>query len=286
MRVLVVDDNATNRRILHEVLQGWSMRPTVVDGAAAALVELRQAASAGEPYPLVLLDAHMPETDGFTLAAQIKQSPALNSAILVMLTSAGRSGDVTRCEQLGINAYLMKPIKQSDLLGTLLDAFDKVRLYARSTPSVAPTPATPRRLRVLLVEDNVINQKLGLRLLEKHGHSVQVAGNGRECLQVLEREDFDLILMDVQMPEMDGLEATRLIRSGEEGTGRHIPILAMTAHAMKGDRELCLAAGMDGYLTKPIQPQELYQNVDKLFSAHEPSNGAGQRAKGPVTEAR
>jgi PAS domain S-box-containing protein len=278
MRVLAVDDNATNRRILQEVLSGWQMRPTLCGDAPAALAELCRAAQMGTPYPLVLLDAHMPEMDGFMLAAQVQQTPALAGTLLVMLTSAGRPEDIARCRELGIGAYLLKPLKQSDLLATLLTTLytagnqaaraalvSSARLGGPTEgPGVGQAPR-PRLLRVLLAEDNVVNQKLGVRLLEKRGHVVVVVSNGREALEVLEREAFDLVLMDVQMPEMDGLEATQQIRQKEKPGGRRLPILAMTAHAMKGDRERCLEAGMDGYIAKPIQPRELYDAIDALL---------------------
>jgi two-component system, sensor histidine kinase and response regulator len=184
---------------------------------------------------------------------------------MMMLTSAGRSEDVGMCRQLGIDAYMLKPIKQSDLLATLLTTLDASRRQRQPTPAPRAEP-TARLLRVLLAEDNVINQKVGVRLLEKCGHSVRVVNNGREALDVLAHEAFDLVLMDVQMPEMDGLEATAAIRTQELSTGRHQPIIAMTAHAMKGDRELCLTAGMDGYVAKPIQPRELYEVIERLFA--------------------
>src|SRR5262249_31453848 len=205
----------------------------------------------------VLLDAHMPEMDGFTLAGLIQQSPELAGSTLVMLTSAGLSGDVTQCRQLGIRAYLMKPVKQSDLVATLLTALDASQRQAAPPPE-RPALAPGAPLRVLLAEDNVVNQRLVVRLLEKQGHQVTLACTGREALDAWERDNFDVVLMDVQMPDVDGLEATSLIRVGERRTGRHVPIIAMTAHAMKGDRERCLEAGMDGYVSKPVQPAELF----------------------------
>jgi PAS domain S-box-containing protein len=254
MRALCVDDNATNRRILEEILTSWSMRPTTCDSADAASAELLRAADAGEPYPLVLLDAHMPDVDGFDLAARIQGERALAGTVLLMLTSAGRPDDVARCRELGIDAYLLKPVKQSDLLAALLTALDGSR---RQAPPRQPGAAPGRSLRVLLAEDNAVNQKLASRLLEKQGHAVTVVSNGKEALAALEREAFDVVLMDVQMPEMDGFEATAAIRRA----GRRVPIVAMTAHAMKGDRERCLEAGMDGYVSKPIQARELIDAV-------------------------
>ncbi len=264
LRVLVVDDHAINRRILEDVLIGWQMRPTVCCSADEAFTEAMRAVRAGEGYPLMLLDAHMPDVDGFMLAQRVQQTPELSGMVLIMLTSAGRAEDVATCRQLGIDAYLLKPIKQSDLLTTLLSTLDSSRKGRQPVPAVrAKTPG--RVLRVLLAEDNVINQKVGVRLLEKRGHSVRVVSNGKEALEALAGEPFDLVLMDVQMPEMDGLEATTVIRQNEQTTGKHLPVLAMTAHAMKGDREMCLTAGMDGYIAKPIQPRELFEVIDRLF---------------------
>jgi PAS domain S-box-containing protein len=270
--VLVVDDNATNRRILVEMLSNWRMRPTAADGGAAALTELRRAAAAGEPFPLVLLDARMPEMDGFGLAEHIRTHPDLAGATIMLLSSSDRAGDASRCQALGIAAALMKPVKQSELLNAILAV-----LHRESGPLAPradhPEPAAPtgRRLRILLAEDNLVNQRLAVRLLERHGHTVVLAATGKEALAVLAREPFDLVLMDVQMPEMGGLEATAAIRARERGTGRHVPVIALTAHAMKGDRERCLAAGMDGYLSKPIQPRELLQALDGLAGGQAPT---------------
>jgi two-component system sensor histidine kinase/response regulator len=262
LRVLAVDDHATNRRLLEDVLAGWHMNATVVESAPLALAELRRAAGAGRPYPLLLLDAHMPDVDGFTLAWQVRQVPALAGTVLVMLTSAGQPDDLTRCRELGISATLIKPIKQSDLLATLLDALD---LIHRVAPAPVPV-ALERPMRILLAEDNVVNQKLATRLLEKRGHSVTTAATGVAALEAIGRSAFDLVLMDVQMPDMDGLEATRIIRERERGTGLRLPIVAMTARAMKGDRESCMESGMDGYLAKPIQPRELFEVLERVAS--------------------
>jgi CheY-like chemotaxis protein len=197
------------------------------------------------------------------LAQRIQETSTLSGTLLVMLTSAGQADDITRCRQLGIGAYLLKPLKQSDLLSTLLTTVDGSRRLSPPRESVSPA-ASRRMLRVLLAEDNVVNQKLGVRLLEKRGHAVVVVANGKEALAALAQESFDLVLMDVQMPEMDGMEATVQIRQQEQPGGRRLPILAMTAHAMKGDRERCLAAGMDGYIAKPIQPRELYEAIERV----------------------
>jgi CheY-like chemotaxis protein/nitrogen-specific signal transduction histidine kinase len=273
LRVLVVDDNATNRRILQEVIGHWQMKVTAVDGAAAALVALERARGAGEPFALALIDGHMPGMDGFELAERIQQT---DGPPVVLLTSGGQPGDVARCRQLGIASYLMKPVKQSDLLRAVGSA---LRLTAQGEKPAGPEPAAPRgrrrSLRVLLAEDNFVNQRLAARLLEKAGHTALLVGNGREALAALERLPFDLVLMDVEMPDMDGLEATAVLREREKGSGRHIPVIAMTAHALKGDRERCLAAGMDAYVPKPIQADELRRVIDELLPpASAPAVGA------------
>ncbi len=266
MPVLVVDDNETNRRILHELLINWGMRPTEVESGKDALVALQQAHNDGEPFPLVLLDNMMPEMDGFTLARKIKEHPELVSATMMMLSSADRRENAERCRQLGVEAYLTKPIKRAELLNSILTAIDaSPSEQARSTAATRRTVGRcDRPLRLLLTEDNLVNQKLAMRLLEKRGHSVVIAGNGREALEAMAQEHFDAVLMDVQMPEMDGFEATQITRAKERETGGHVPIVAMTAHVMKGDRERCLDVGMDGYISKPLQPTELFEAVESL----------------------
>jgi PAS domain S-box-containing protein len=265
LTVLVVDDNRTNRRILEETLRAWGMRPTAVDGGAAALAELKRATAAGAAYPLVLLDAQMPEMDGFTLAMQIKREPDLADSTLMMLTSLGHQADAGRCRELGLAHYLVKPVKQSELLRAVLAVLGAARPRA-AAPVKPPGPAggeatalapTTGRLRILLAEDNAVNRLVAVRLLQKQGHSVAVACDGRQAVDALARERFDLALLDVQMPELDGFEVAAAVRAREEGTGRRLPLVALTAHAMQGDRERCLAAGMDGYVTKPIQMEQL-----------------------------
>jgi len=269
MRVLVVDDNATNRRILKEMLSNWGMKPTEVDNGPSALTLMKRAQRAGEPFNLVILDAFMPKMDGFTLAARIKENPELAGAIIMMLSSAGQPGDAARCRELGIAVYLTKPIKQSELLDAILTALGTPSTEAaRSTLITRHSLRENRvRLHILLAEDNMINQKLVARMLEKRGHTVVVADNGKEALEALEKEHFDLILMDVQMPEMNGFEATAAIREKEKKTGEHIPIIAMTAHAMKGDRERCLQAGMDAYVSKPVQLKDLLETIESIVPA-------------------
>jgi PAS domain S-box-containing protein len=261
VKVLVVDDNRTNCRILEGMLGRWEMSPTSVEGGEEALAELSVARDAGKPYALILTDMHMPKMDGFGLVERIRQRPELSTATIMMLTSAGHRGDAARCQKLGVAAYLLKPIRQSELreaIARVLGAKEQkgaIPLITRYSLQDARDPAA--FLRVLLAEDNPVNQRLATRLFEKRGHRVAVAVNGREVLEALEKESFDLVLMDVQMPELDGLEATAAIREREKGSGAHQAVIALTAHAMKGDRERCMAAGMDGYLSKPIRPQEL-----------------------------
>jgi PAS domain S-box-containing protein len=273
--VLVVDDNATNRRILEERLKSWGMRPTLVDSGQAALEALHRAARDGATFPLVLLDAHMPHMDGFTVAERIRQSPVPLKATIMMLSSGGHPRDAARCRELGITSYLTKPIKQSDLLNAIVTVLHASSTTMPDSPPVRPpAPAkSPRPLRVLLVEDHPINQYLAVRMLEKYGHTVTVATNGKEALATLAKEPFALVLMDVQMPEMDGFATTAAIRQEERATGAHVPIVALTAHAMKGDRERCLVAGMDGYLTKPLQAPQLFEVMEQLIPGSAPVAG-------------
>jgi signal transduction histidine kinase/DNA-binding response OmpR family regulator len=281
--VLVVDDNATNRRILQELLTNWGMKPTAVDGSAAALSALRAAAVAGEPFPVVLLDYMMPEKDGIALAEEIRRLPELTGVTLIMLSSVGGSQERARSREAGVSAFLTKPIKQSELLRTLSCSLDASLAEAgRSAPCFSsPAPTSRRPLRLLLAEDNAVNQKLAVTLLEKWGHIVVKANNGREAVAAHQRQPFDVVLMDVQMPEMDGFEATAAIRAWENRTALHTPIVAMTAHAMKGDREHCIEKGMDGYVSKPLQPQALFDVLQVLApaAATEPRPAVGEPAE-------
>jgi PAS domain S-box-containing protein len=262
--VLVVDDNAVNRRILADQLARWGMRATLADGGVVALAALCDAAQRGTPYRLVLLDANMPEVDGFGVAERIGERPELAGATIMMLTSAGHYGDAERCKQLNISAYLTKPIAAAHLLDAICRVLGP---GVRAIAARAARPATVSNLaatkrRVLLAEDNIVNQKVAVGLLAKRGHDVTVVANGLDAVDRLMNETFDVVLMDVQMPVMDGLEATAAIRQQEAGTGARVRIVAMTAHTMNGDRDLCLAAGMDGYLSKPVNPSMLYSVVE------------------------
>jgi signal transduction histidine kinase/DNA-binding response OmpR family regulator/HPt (histidine-containing phosphotransfer) domain-containing protein/HAMP domain-containing protein len=281
LRVLVVDDNATNRRIFQETLRSWHMEPTLAAGGAEAIRLMQGQRDADRPFPLVLLDVNMPEMDGFAVAEEIRSHSASDGVKIIMMTSAGRRGDAARSRKLGIEAYLIKPVKRSDLLNAILTAFGTRFPTEEGRPAQArPLAASGRGLHVLLAEDNLVNQKLASRLLEKQAYTVTVVGNGMEAMAALEKEQFDLVLMDVQMPEMSGFEATVAIRDKEEQTGGHLPIIAMTAHAMTGDREKCLNAGMDGYISKPISLPKLLKAIDEVVegeSAHAPGGETRQQ---------
>jgi two-component system sensor histidine kinase/response regulator len=262
--VLIVDDNATNRRILKEILTNWQMRPMDVPSGTEALRILKR--KRGRGFALALVDANMPDMDGFELIDRIRKDPALKGLKIMILTSSDRLGDVDRCRDLSVQAYLMKPVKQSELLDAILLAQGS-RLAAGAAPEIItrPVPAADGPpLRILLAEDNPINQKVAVHILEKRGHRVRTAGNGNQVLEALEAEEFDVILMDVQMPVLDGFEATARIREREERTGGHVPVIALTAHALKEDRKRCLEAGMDDYVSKPLKPEELFRTLDRV----------------------
>jgi len=259
--VLIVDDNATNRRILEEVFSNWRMRPVAVEGGRAALAALEKSSREAQSFAVVLLDGHMPDLDGFELAQRITRDQRYRRTRVVMLTSAGEPEDVARCGKLGISAYLTKPVKQSELFDVVVSVLSDPVVEKPKSPKKT---RAKRGLRVLLAEDNQVNQLVASRILEKLGHQVTVVSSGRQAVSAAQAGKFDVIVMDVQMPEMDGLEATAEIRRWERTTGKHVPIIAMTAHAMKGDRERCLEAGMDGYTSKPIRIKELEQAISKL----------------------
>ena len=270
--VLIVDDNEVNRRILLAQLTRWRARPVAVESGAAALDALDAAATAGAPYALVLLDANMPDMDGFGVAERIKARPGLAGTTIMMLTSSGQYGNASRCRELGISSYLTKPVEGVQLHASIGRALEAHRLVTpvKRAPATSPAPRAgqaARPLHILLTEDNVINQRVAAGFLKARGHRITIANNGREAVDAIAGEHFDLVLMDVQMPEMGGVEATLEIRRRELGQGSHVRIIAMTAHAMNGDRERCLAAGMDGYLSKPIDPAKLFAAVEEDVEA-------------------
>ncbi|HLH01843.1 MAG TPA: response regulator [Bryobacteraceae bacterium] len=266
-RCLVVDDNANNRKILQEMLGKWKLECEVSASGPEALERIADAISAGNPYALIVLDAHMPAMDGFSVAKSIKDIPECSGVPIMMLSSADLNTDAAYCRQLGIRTYLVKPISESQLHEAVLTALAQApKTFLRSRPQKRLLSALPPR-RILLAEDNLVNQRLATRLLEKQGHTVTVANTGREAVEKAASADFDVILMDVQMPEMDGLTATGLIRERERVTGQRVPIIAVTAHAMASDRSRCLSAGMDGYLSKPIREQEILDALEALVPA-------------------
>jgi PAS domain S-box-containing protein len=275
MRVLIVDDNAACREAIADMFLSWGMQPVVAIDGAAAITELETARNEGTRFDLMMVDTRMPGIDGFTLAADAQRRFKVPGArILMLLTSGDSSGDIGRCEQLGTPAYLMKPVNQSELFDTLMALIhgeNGSRTLFRG--AVEDAPQTGRALDVLLTEDSPYNQKLALAVLSRRGHRVTVANNGREAVVALRKRQFDIVLMDVQMPEMDGLEATRMIRAAERDSSRRTPIIAMTAQALKGDREKCLDAGMDEYLTKPVRAADLHATIERLTGDAEPVNG-------------
>lgn len=262
--VLVVDDNATNRKILCDVTRGWGMRVQAAEDGPDAIQKMDSAQQTGQAYRVALIDACMPDMDGFQLAQRVQQDPRLAGAVIMMLTSAGRRGDAARCRQLGIAAYLLKPIRTSELRQALLTVLGQPE--GTASPLVTRHSLREARtgLHILVAEDNPVNQALILRMLEKEGHQATLARNGGEALALASTSRFDVVFMDVQMPEMDGFAATAAIRQREQVMGGHLPIVAMTAHALKGDRERCLAAGMDGYIAKPVSVAAIEAELHKL----------------------
>ena len=266
--VLVVDDNATNRRIFERTLLKWGMRPALADSGAAAIAMCGAARDAGHPFDLVLLDVQMPDLDGFATAEQLRASAGPVTPTIMMLTSADHMGDAARCRLLGVESYLVKPVRQAALGEAIRKALHGTAPVARAVlrqPDVWDVSYTARR--ILLAEDNIVNQRVATGILKKAGHTVVIANNGKEALAAMDTQPFELILMDMQMPEMGGAEAMAAIRAREVASGGHLPIIALTAHAMKGDREMCLEAGADGYVSKPLSPRILLDQIEALTRA-------------------
>jgi PAS domain S-box-containing protein len=286
LRVLVVDDNQTNRRILEEMFVSWRMKPTTVADATSALDALRRGISAKKRFDVVISDGQMPDVDGFMLARRILRDRRLRRTPIVMLTSAGHPEEVTRGRRIGVAAHLVKPVKQSDLLDTLLTLFDTSPRRSRAKGSAAKTRARAgRALKVLIAEDNQVNRRLVTTLLSKRGHDVTAVEHGRAAIHAIDQAGsggFDLVLMDLEMPEMNGFEATQAIRDRERRTRRHLPIVALTAHAMQGDRERCLAAGMDGYLAKPVDGHELVTTVERMARGKKRRTGQAKASPAPA----
>jgi two-component system sensor histidine kinase/response regulator len=270
VRVLVVDDNRTNRRLIHDLAVQWEMRPEIADSGAAAIVALDQAYERGEAFPLVLLDAHMPGVDGFEVAGHIRRRPALAGATVLMLTSDDRAGDQARCRELGMSSCLVKPLTRAALLSAITSALAAGAGRPAAARRVVPRPEGSSGLRVLLAEDNPVNQRVASALLAREGHAVTIVATGVAAIAAVSSQQFDVIFMDVQMPEMGGLEATAAIRQLEKCTGTRIRIIAMTAHAMHGDRERCMEAGMDDYVAKPIRIDELREALRQVAADRTP----------------
>jgi signal transduction histidine kinase/DNA-binding response OmpR family regulator len=266
MPTLIIDDNATNRRILSEVTRQWKMKPYGCESGESGIEELVRAASEGNPYRLILLDEQMPGIDGLEVLDRIRQIPMVQSSVIMLLTSCDRVTSAARCRQMGVETYLTKPICSSDLLRSIRLALG---LQTAGSPIALPateiSPSSPS-LRILLAEDNLVNQKIAMTMLGKMGHQMTLARNGVEALEQWRKSEFDLIFMDVQMPEMSGLQATMQIRREEDATGRHVPIIAMTASAMTGDKERCSAAGMDNYISKPVSYRAIEVMITTTFS--------------------
>jgi PAS domain S-box-containing protein len=271
LAVLIVDDNFTNRRVLTGMLSRWGMISTAVEGGRTALLAIEREVKEGRSFSLIIVDGQMPDMDGFTLVEEMQKRHDLSGVTIMMLTSIGHLGDAARCRDMNLSAYLVKPVRQAELLETICRV---LRIWPQKEPQEVITRHTLRerknRLRVLLAEDNAVNQTLAVRLLEKRGFMVTATANGREAVAEFERQSYDLVLMDVQMPEMDGFEATAAIRAREMLSGKHIPILAMTAHALRGDEERCIAAGMDGYISKPIRTSEMFTAIEKALGKNSP----------------
>jgi len=267
LSVLVVDDNTTNRTILQEILSNWNMKPSGAKDAKSALQVIKKARKVGKLFSLIIIDSFMPGMDGFSLAEQIKKDPKIAESTIIMLTSGGIRGDARRCQELGISAYLMKPVKQSELFDAIILSLGADTNIQEPVPLITrhSIRESLRHLNILLAEDNIINQKVASHLLKNYGHEITVVSDGKEAVSAFENNSFDLILMDVQMPKMDGFKATASIRERELRSGNHIPIVAMTAHAVKGDRERCLSAGMDDYIAKPIDMEKLKEVIEKII---------------------
>ncbi len=260
-----MDDNPTNRRILKEILTGWRFQPTLAEDGTAALAEIDAAAQRGEPFRLVITDCMMPEMDGFELAQRIREQCTSEQTKLIMLSSASRGDDAQRCKEIGISRYMTKPVVQSELLETVLQVMG---MKLEETPRTEESLPTCPSMRVLVAEDGIANQHVAVGMLQAGGHRAVVVSDGRETVSRWQSEPFDLILMDMHMPVMDGIEATRQIRAAEQATGGHIPIIALTAAAMKEDAEACRAAGMDAYLAKPIHPRMLQEMLAQFAPKH------------------
>jgi signal transduction histidine kinase/DNA-binding response OmpR family regulator len=269
--VLVVDDNASNRALLTDLLNQWGALPTVCESARVGLEALQTAGSQGKSFDILLVDANMPGMDGFAFAECVLQEKLGMRALIMMLSAAGHRQESNRCRELGLTHHVTKPLRQRELFQAFVGALGKPAPASAATVETGNSSKQGRCLHILLAEDNAVNQQLAMRLLQKRGHTVTIAASGREAVELLERQAFDLVLMDLQMPQLSGLEATAIIREREKGTGKRIPIIALTAHAMASDRERCLTAGMDDYISKPLRPRELFAAIGELLPVEKPT---------------
>ncbi len=265
-RVLIVDDNFTNRKILEETLKNWHMQTAAAAGATAAFKLINESIKDGNIFDIMLLDVNMPEMDGWEFAERVRKIKELKSVKIIIMPSAGLRGDIEQSVKLGISAYLIKPVVVSELEEAILMILDETQGGTHKLITQHSIRENKQRLNILLAEDEIVNQKIASKILEMHGHSVTIAGDGITAVEKCMSGAFDMILMDVQMPEMDGTEATVKIRQHEKETGKHIPIVAMTALAMKGDRDKCFECGMDEYISKPIEMEELVKTINKIFA--------------------
>jgi two-component system sensor histidine kinase/response regulator len=250
-----------------KMLSRYGLKTTLAESGSAALEALKLAVQTGNPFPLIVLDAQMPGMDGFTLTQRIKADPQFKGTNIVLLTSGAQNGDAERCQEINVSTWLAKPVGEKELMNAICRMWHPC-LRTEAQPELPPSPTAEDeepRLHLLVVEDNLVNRMVATRLIEKRNHTVSVASNGREALDMIEKQKFDCVLMDVQMPVLDGLEATAAIRNKECTSGGHLPIIAMTAHAMTEDLDRCLAAGMDGYLTKPIKALDVFATIKRVF---------------------
>ncbi len=265
-RVLVVDDNVTSRDVLADTLESWAMTVATATHGRMGLDLLREAQTHGQPFEAVVTDAHMPAVDGFQLARQVRDDPTLDCSVIMMRAAGDLPRDEASWEETGVGADLLKPPTPPELLEALLTLLKNAAVVAAAAEAAVADSETPHALRILLVEDSLVNQKLAATILQNAGHQVVLAANGRAGVEAWETQSFDVVLMDVQMPEMDGIEATHVIRRQERESGQHVPIIALTAHALKGDRERCLQAGMDAYIAKPLRARSLLEIIETTLA--------------------
>lgn len=281
VEVLIVDDNSTNRKVFTGLLTRWGMRPVAVEGGQAALEALQNSKTAGRAFSLILLDREMQKMDGFAIAGRIREDPGWSQTPMMMLTSASRPGDSAHCAELRISSYLVKPVDPNELRRTVWNVLQSTSRPKEPGPAEATSHVSSRRFRILLAEDNPVNRKLALRLLEKRGYEVAIAQDGPEVLAELEKQDFDAVLLDAQVAGMSGCEAAQAIREREQFTGGHLAIVGMLAQPGAAEEQRALAAGMDACVAKPIRPHEFFATIEKLLR---PDEGAASESRTPAED--